>query len=206
MFQDFLRQVRFSLLRAPKFAWKSPIERRKIATYHSRRMAALNSLLHVIPLGGALALLIFSWTKLWIGGNENNGTVLQFVAKLHELLMQASLVEMILYLVRAQALDGFIPLGALSAAAQAPQLSYLWSLDFISAITSPAFCTWRRIIFVISMMGLLLMASLVGPSGAVLMIPRPGMANRSVATVRYINHSESDIYPAYLDKQSNLNL
>lgn len=61
----------------------------------------------------------------WPGGTTDIATSLQFVAKVHELVMQASLVDILLYLIRAQAMNGFMPLGALSGAARAPQLSYL---------------------------------------------------------------------------------
>ena len=46
--------------------------------------------------------------------------------------MQFSIVEMTVCIIRTEALRNFVPLGALSGIAQATQLSYIWSLDFIS--------------------------------------------------------------------------
>ena len=133
-FRDFLRHVRLlfpgSFLTCRVFR-KYATEQRKIAAYQSRRMAVLISLLHVIPLVGATILLMLYWTKHWIGREPSILTALQFVAKLHEITMQASMVDILVYFIRSQALNGYIPLGALSGAAQASQLSYLWSLDFI---------------------------------------------------------------------------
>lgn len=125
----FLRHVRLLLpvvLVGRAFSWMSPIEQRMVAAYQSRRMAILNSLLHLVPFLGATALLVLFWTKHWVGGASDNATTLQFVAKFHELLMQASLVDILLYVIRAQALEGYVPLGVLPGAAQAPQISYLW--------------------------------------------------------------------------------
>ena len=169
-------------------------------------MAALNSLLHLLPLCGAIVLLLLHLFKYFVGGSSDNATTLQFVAKFHELLMQASLVDILLYLIRAQAIGGYIPLGALSGVAQAPQLSYLWSLDFISAIISPAFSAWRKVTFALSVSGLLFMTAVVGPSSAILMIPRPGMPNSEQTEVRYMNASEETIFPTHLNHTHGLNL
>lgn len=66
----------------------SRIERWKVAIYRNRRMAALHTFFHLIPLGGAIALLVLRWKQYWIGYEATDITRLQFVAKLHELLMQ----------------------------------------------------------------------------------------------------------------------
>jgi hypothetical protein len=205
-FRDFLRHIR--LLFPGSFfgyglPWRYSTEQRKVAAYQSRRMAALVSLLHLVPLGGATTLLALFWTEYWIGREPVALTALQFVAKLHEILMQASLVDILVYFIRSQALQGYIPLGALSAAAQASQLSYLWSLDFVSALGSRNLNVWRRVSFGLAVSTLLVMITIVGPSSAVLMIPRPGMANINATTLRYLNVSEESLYPTYLDERKN---
>jgi hypothetical protein len=207
--RDFLRHVRLLLpgvLVSRAFSWMSPIEQRKVAAYHNRRMAILNSLLHLVPFLGATALLVFFWKKHWVGGAGDNATTLQFVAKFHELLMQASLVDILLYIIRAQALEGYIPLGVLSGAAQAPQISYLWSLDFVSALKSPHFFLWRRITFAISATVLLFMASVVGPSSAVLMIPRPDMMYVLSTDKIPSGYPEGHLFPTELNSTHGLDL
>jgi hypothetical protein len=164
-------------------------------------MATLISLLYMIPLGGAMTLLALYWTKYWVGREPGVLTALQFLAKLHEILMQASLVDILVYFVRSQALEGYIPLGALSGAAQASQLSYLWSLDFVSAVGSPAFKVWRRVIFGLAVSTLLSIIMTVGPSAAILMIPRPGMANTNATTLRYFGVSQASLYPTDLNER-----
>lgn len=207
--RDFLRHVRLLLpvvLDGRAFSWMSPIEQCKLAAYQSWRMAILNSLLHLVPFLGATALLVLFWTKHWVGGASDNATTLQFVAKFHELLMQASLMDILLYVIRAQALEGYVSLGVLSGAAQAPQISYLWSLDFVSALKSPHFLLWRRKIFGISAMVLLFMASVVGPSSAVLMIPRPDMTYVLPTIEYYMWYAEESLFPNELNSTHGLNL
>jgi hypothetical protein len=205
-FQDFLRHVRLLL---PTLPWKTTVEQRKVAVYQSRRMAALNSLLHVIPLAVAGNLLGLHWSKYWVGPVSDDATSLQFAAKAHELLMQASLIDTLLYIIRSQALNGYLPLGALAGAAQAPQLSYLWSLEFFSAIFAPrrTFKQRHKIGFVLSTSALLFMTAVVGPSSAVLMISRPGMAHVKNSTTYYLNVSEAgSMFPTQIDEKSHLNL
>jgi F0F1-type ATP synthase assembly protein I len=92
--------------------------------------------------------------------------------------MQTSLVEVIVSIVRTQAVNSYMPLGALSASIQAHQLSYIWSLDFISAVTSSTFRGWRKVLFAVAIPLLVILVTLVGPSSAVLMIPRLGIPNQ----------------------------
>ncbi|OAL55152.1 hypothetical protein IQ07DRAFT_638863 [Pyrenochaeta sp. DS3sAY3a] len=206
-FQDFLKHAGLQLpdaLMDCGFAKKSSKEHPKVAIYQSRRMAILNSLPHMVAVCSAVALLVLFWTKHWVGTSDS-ATTLQFVAKLHELFMQASSVDILLYIIRAQALNGRIPLGALSGAVKGPQLSYLWSLDFASAISSPAFNIRRKITFVLSALGLLFLSAVVGPSSAVLMIPRPDMLHVSNTTIHHIDLPEVALYPTEIDQSHELN-
>jgi hypothetical protein len=209
-FRDFLRHVRLLLpasFLGHTLPWKTKSDQRKIAVYQSRRMAALNSLLQILPLAVAGNLLGLHWSKYWVGVSADT-TSLQFAAKVHELLMQASLVDILLYIIRSQALNGYLPLGALAGAAQAPQLSYLWSLDFFSALvaSSRAFQLRHKLFLMLSISALLLMTAVVGPSSAILMVSRPGMTHMQNTTIRYLNVSEADLFPTQMDKTNHLNL
>jgi hypothetical protein len=199
-----MRHVRLLL---PTLPWKTTVEQRKVAVYQSRRMAALNSLLHIIPLAVAGTLIGLHWSNYWVGVS-NNVASLQFAAKVHELLMQASLVDTLLYIIRSQALKGYLPLGALAGAAQAPQLSYLWSLDFFSALVAPsrAFKIRHKIFFILSTLALLLMTAVVGPSSAILMMSRSCITHVQNTKMRYIGVSESDLFPTQIEETDRLNL
>jgi hypothetical protein len=144
--------------------------------------------------------------KYWIGPHTDMTTYLQFAAKFHELTMQASLVEVLLCVVRTGVIDGNIPLGALSSATRATQLSYLWSLDFVPIFTSPALRGWRRAALLLAIPFLLVLTSLVGPSSAVLMIPRPDTPYIDQKITLYSLNSIQDIYPSFLNQANGLSM
>jgi hypothetical protein len=174
--------------------------------YHSRRIAASHILLHLFPLSVAMTLLILQWTKYWIGTQTSITTFLQFGAKSHELTMQASLVEVLLCVVRTEAVNGYVPFGALSGATQPTQVSYLWSLDLFSIITTPALRGWRKFAFLFTLPFLLLLISFVGPSSAILMIPRPDTPQVVRDVTRYARKSIKDIFPSSLSAADGLEL
>lgn len=181
-------------------AWKTPVEHRKVAVYHNRRMAVCHSLLHVAPLSAAIALLVLNWSQYFVGVELSQATTLQFVAKFHELLMQTSIAEVIICIVRLQTVDGYVPLGFLSAAMQTFQLSYIWSLDFVSAVTSQVLHGWRKAVFALTIPLLIFLGALVGPSSAVLMIPRPGLSESIESATRYVNDSLDSLFPSHVNK------
>lgn len=175
----------------------------KIAMYRSRRMAGLHTLLHLIPLGGAMTLLTLQWIRLYAGGTPDP-TILQFVAKFHELLMQVSIVEILFCIVRTEAVRGFVPLGALSGMIQATHLSYLWSFGFISLFTSNALRGWRKPFLGIAIPLLLALTAVVGPSGAVLMIPRPASPRMRPPIKLYANQSVEALFPSRIGREQGL--
>lgn len=168
--------------------------------HHDRRMASLHLVLHIVPLSGAITLLTLQWTKYWIGTQTNISTLLQFAAKLHELTMQASLVEVLLCIIRTRMITGYIPLGALSAATHPTQLSYLWSLEFISTFASPTAHGWRKVAPFLAIPFLLLLTSFVGPSSAILMIPRPGTPKVFNDWTAVFSRMSDDVYPSFMDR------
>jgi hypothetical protein len=178
-FLDFLRPFRLQLVASilrfcTSRRWNAITERRKVAIYQNRAIAGAFSLLHVTPLAGAITLLVFQWTSYWVSLTNDYSSMLQFAAKAHELAMQASIVEILLCLVRIGLIDGLLPLGTLSGAIQPTQLSYIWSLDYLSIFRSRAFQGWQKVVFVVALPVLVALTALVGPSSAVLMIPHAG--------------------------------
>lgn len=206
---DWLRHLRLQALGLSMGCCsrrKPSKEHRKVAMHHNRWMAALHSLLHTIPLAGAITLLSLRLTKYWVGHTPPDSTALQFVAKLHELLMQVSIVEVILCIIRTEAVRGFVPLGALSGAMAATRLSYLWSLDFFAIFATNSFNRWRKLFFGIAIPFLLGLTALVGPSSAVLMIPRPGSPIIPREGKLWTNVSIDDIYPVQVNQTIGFSL
>jgi hypothetical protein len=141
-------------------------------------------LLHIVPLGAATTLLVLRWSHYWMGDNRPDATTLQFVA-VSRTTHAGLIVEIMLFSIRSEVSQGFVPLGALSGAVQATQVSYLWSLDFLSIFTSNAFWgrVWQRMWILIGILSLRISTALVGPSSAVLMIPEPGCPKKLMSTL-----------------------
>jgi hypothetical protein len=120
--------------------------------------------------------------------------------------MQASLAEVIVCVIRTEAVHRYVPLGALSGVTQPTQLSYLWSLDYVSIFTSPALSGWRKAALVCAIPVLLVLTALVGPSSAILMIPRPDTPHIIRESTLYSLKSEEDLYPEFLNKSNGLTM
>jgi hypothetical protein len=207
--RGFLRHFRLgfiTIISGCCLNWQSNTEFRKVAMYHSRSTAATHGLLHLIPLGGAITLLMLQWTSYLASFTDDNSTTLQFVAKLHELFMQASIVEIIFCLVRTQVINAFVPLGLLSGVSQATQLSYIWSLDYMSIFKSPAIRGWRKWFFTLAIPALILLISFVGPSSAILMIQRPNSPNSRKSVMKYARNSTKTMYPTEISASNGFSL
>ncbi|KPI42576.1 uncharacterized protein AB675_9559 [Cyphellophora attinorum] len=150
-------------------------ENKKVAIYHSRLIALILTLTHWVPFGAALTLLVLNSKGIIVADEvdvvQNN--LYQFGAKLFELLMQASIATIILGIVRSQALEGNdgLPLGMLMASARTHDVSYLWSSEFFGSLTSTKSRWMRQYARVFAVALLILLATVVGPSGAILLLP-----------------------------------
>jgi hypothetical protein len=155
--------------------WNSP-EEPKVALYHNRTIALLHTLLHAPALAGAIILLVWNIQGHYVGRiSTTTLSSLQFVAKLFEVLLQTSLATIVIAFVRQQALgDSGLPLGGLLAPAHTTQISYLWTLDLWGSLTSKHFRSFRNCWLALLIVLVIILGSLVGPSGAVLLIPRTG--------------------------------
>ncbi|KAJ8106197.1 hypothetical protein OPT61_g9698 [Boeremia exigua] len=197
--RNFLRHARLQTV-GRLFRLSADEEPRKVAIYQSRTVALFHCMLHLVPLSGAIVLLVLRSIHFWVGMHPVASSTLQFVAKFHELLMQVSIIEIMLCIVRSEAVNSFVPLGALSGAIQATQLSYLWSLDFLSLLTSTHGTkrSWNKVAMIIAIPALLILTALVGPSSAALMISEPGMP-KVYARYPWRVAEQEDAYPTHLN-------
>lgn len=150
----------------------STLEPAKIVTHRNTRIAGLRLAIHIIPLAAALTLIglnargTLSSTYSWLSG-------LQFVAKFHEILMQASLASLIMAYVRHQALfQKSIPFGSIFPGIQVSNIGYLWSLELRGTLSASWMPTWARVKLGAVIIVTIGLAAVVGPSSAILMIPR----------------------------------
>lgn len=178
-------------------------EPKKVALYRNRRMAWLYTIIHFLPFTAAMTLVILNLRSTYIGDAQSDRIIaLQFAAKLMEVLTQASIATTTLGVVRQYVLQvNDLPFGGLMAPYRTADLSYLWSLDFWGCVTSPALNLKRKMLFCLILPMVILLASLVGPSSAVLMIPRP-MDSRDYVQLWLLDPTDK-AYPTAVKLTSN---
>ena len=181
--KTLLRAWRLTLIKklvAPR--WETQhVETPKVAIHKNRFLAALRASIHVIPISAALALVILNLAQYYVGGelagpigqDDQKLGALQFAAKLHELLMIASLATIVFTYIRRELVFGEgVPFGVLSAGLEIDNASFLYSPELWSAL----WANWRKkhkkwvLIALLSCCTVL--GITVGPSTANLMRPR----------------------------------
>ncbi|KAL3486647.1 hypothetical protein BJX62DRAFT_17625 [Aspergillus germanicus] len=202
-FRLFLRAVGLGIL-----AIVRSDEPPKVLVYKSRRAVVFRSAVHVLPACVSLILITLNLHGYFIGrelqgySGTDDGKLgaLQVAAKIQELLILASVAAVILHVLRLKLTckEG-IPLGFLGADRSFTQISFFWSLEFWGAILSHNTRHWRQNYFLVGLLvfsGVL--ATLAGPSTAVLMIPRK-LDWPVGGGIFWLNGSESELWPTNLD-------
>ncbi|KAL9585099.1 MAG: hypothetical protein Q9212_001725 [Teloschistes hypoglaucus] len=114
-----------------KIKRRSRIERPKVAIRKHRPAAFLRALVHVLPVTGALFLVTINLYDYYVGTSIQSLVFYQFIAKVFEIMAQASLAAIVFSYIRHEMILGQgIPLGALFSGLQLSQASYLWSMEF----------------------------------------------------------------------------
>lgn len=167
----------------------------KIAIRKSRNIALLRALIHLVPVGVALWEVIFNWNTYYAGSHVRNQALYQFGAKLHEMTAQASIAAIMFSYVRHElSLGQGLPFGALFSGLQVSQASYLWSVEFWGSIYSPNLLLRRKIIMGMTIIMAVVLAATVGPSSAILLIPRLGYWPAGSTDI-WINVTASELWP-----------
>lgn len=181
--------------------------------YKHRGHAVWHCAIHVAPVTAAFVLLVLNCKQYYIGGELSGATGedteklggLQFAAKLHELLILASLGTIIFtYIRRELVLGAGIPFGALFVGFQIDSISLLWSPEFLGTI----YHKWqaprsRKIILISIIVVCTLLGVSVGPSSANLMKPRLDFWPAG-GTSYWINTTSSDLSPELLSDSPSL--
>ncbi len=154
---------------------------------------------HLIPIAASLTLVVLNLRATFVGSVTTTALpAIQFASKLLETLIQASIAAMVLTVIRAQVLGSTpFPFGGLTAPFRTIDISHLWSLDLWGSITSRSCHSWRTIVVLLILPAAVLLAALVGPSSAVLMIPRPMYHNGT--RLLMIMNSIPQTYPQSVD-------
>ncbi|KAL8902718.1 MAG: hypothetical protein Q9207_004430 [Kuettlingeria erythrocarpa] len=171
----------------------------KIAIRQNRTIALLRSSIHILPLGVCLGEIVLNWNVYYVGSQVYNQAVYQFLAKVHEFAIQASLAAILFSYVRHElSLGEGIPFGSLFSALQVSQISYLWSMEFWGTIRS-GHCSLRKKMYLLTMIAVILvLAASSGPSSAVLLIPRLSFWPAGKTSI-WVNITSEDLWPSRLD-------
>ncbi|KAL8668667.1 MAG: hypothetical protein Q9168_006712 [Polycauliona sp. 1 TL-2023] len=170
----------------------------KKAFHRDRLLALLRSMVHILPFTIALGEIIINWRGYYVGAYVDGLNYLQFAAKLHEMAMQSSLAVMVFCYVRHVLFSGgALPIGALLSGLQLTQISYLWSME-LWGIASSNIPLRRRISVMAMIVIAVLLASTVGPSSAILLIPNLDHWPAG-STHIWLNTSASEMWPSRLD-------
>lgn len=190
-----LRSLRLQVLtQATK--WRLSQEPPKVAIYNDRKVALLHGLIHLPAVVAALLLMIWNSCGFLVGDKISSSatTGLQFPAKIFELLMQASLATILLGIIRRCMTQSTpLPLGSVLAPPSVTNLSYLWSLEYLGFLECASWKHLHCVALVAFTTCTVVLAAVVGPSGAVLMIPRPIEYPYYDALI-YVP-DEADLYP-----------
>ncbi|GKZ89920.1 hypothetical protein AnigIFM63604_007279 [Aspergillus niger] len=187
-------------------------ERPKVFMDRSKTLASIRCVLHVVPVSAAFALIMLNSTGYYIGG-ELSGTsgqdaeklaALTFAAKLHELLMLASLGSILItYIRRELAFGEGLPFGAIFTSLQFQDISFLWSLSMWGSVNHD----WKRRTTKWFMLCLMVICTLlgltVGPSTSNLMKPRLDDWPAG-GTPFWINATDSEVFPREMKNSSSL--
>ncbi|KAL8793220.1 MAG: hypothetical protein Q9195_004156 [Heterodermia aff. obscurata] len=167
----------------------------KVVVARSYTISLARNAVHIIPVGGALAVIYLNFTGFYVGANLKNINALQFAAKLHELTMIASLAQVLLAAVRAELVlgDG-LPYGALFSGLRISQPSYLWSMEFWGSTTAPSSTLWKKLRLIVIPLVLILLAATVGPSSAIALIPRLGSWPAGQTHI-WLNATDQELFP-----------
>lgn len=167
----------------------------KIAIRKSRTTALMRALIHIVPIGVAMWEIIINWNTYFLGPIIRNQAYYQFGAKVHEITAQASLAAVVFSYVRYEmSLGQGLPFGALFSALQLSQASYLWSMEFWGSICSRHLPVRRRVGMVLVVTAAIVLAATVGPSSAILLIPRLEYWPAGATNI-WLNTTSQDLWP-----------
>ncbi|KAG9569013.1 hypothetical protein KCU71_g2731, partial [Aureobasidium melanogenum] len=178
--------------------WKKKEEQPKTAMYTGWVSVLTGLLVHIVPLAACITLIYLNASSCFIGTRVST-LAFQFLAKLLELLAQASLGSAVFVYLRALYTGSeSVPFGALFAGLQITKVSYLWSLEFAGVVTSTSFRRTRKFVFLLLIPLSIVLALGIGPSIAIALAPTLGDFHNGWIKA-WINATEHQIFPSTMD-------
>lgn len=189
-------------------------EARKVIVAGSLIAATWPCLIHLIPVLTSSAIIAVNVHGFYIGidfpGAIKSDTMtllfLQVAAKVQEILIVASLSQIIFQFVRHELLFGDgLPLGLIGSGLAFNNFGFYFTKEFYGALKYLAFqrSRWRKISFVVLLVVCGLTSLLAGPASAVLLVPK-AQAYPAGGTEFYLDGSMEDFWPQDLSNISEL--
>ena len=177
-----------------------------------RLAATKHSIYYLCPLALTFGILQLSWRGVYWQDLDDSSPVqnsvmvtIQFIAKLHEIFIVASLSTILLIQIQSELTqDDGVPFGLLTSAYRVSSITYLCSWEFWSALVEQRlFHTYFKRL---CLFGLVILASLLaavaGPSSAIILLPRlywwPVSSPAVDSTLNYIGNETFDLWPRTL--------
>ncbi|MCJ1340178.1 hypothetical protein MMC09_005472 [Bachmanniomyces sp. S44760] len=177
----------------------------------SLRAALSNSVVHILPILASLTTVVINLKTIYLGRTLTgqirsaavNIAMLQVAAKLVELLVIASLTNIVGHTIRKELVLGKgVPLGAIGGVFMFSSLSYFWSPELWGSLRSNLPSSAKvRIYGILVLSGLL--AATIGPSTAVLLIPKDQDWNAGGSNI-YIRGSADEVWPSQIGSEVEL--
>lgn len=202
-------------LEQAKPALRSYTEKPKTAYTTSRWSALQYGSIHILPVLATITILSFNFTDMYWNdlGAPNQNVILdllQYAAKIHEILIQFSLAAVVIQRIQLLLISSKgVPLGLVTAGYRLIQVGYLFSEEFWSSITTPRRSNRAGWGFLGVLIGLAtIIIALAGPSSAVVMIPQldwwpvkhPYLFSKETC---YLNMTGSNIWPSTLPSSAS---
>jgi hypothetical protein len=199
----------------------------------SRLHATIHSVVHLLPITVFACMLFFNYRSVYIGPglsvlDRSDATyfaLYQIAAKMIELICLASLCTILLHVLRDDLLHGDgVSLGLLASSSWFASPIYLLSPEFLSAVQTSisrwwqllrrakytqrldgreATACWRRTRLAILLLIISLIAALIGPSSAVLLIPRDQSFPAGGVTYS-LNATFDEMWPSVVSSDAEL--
>lgn len=167
----------------------------KVAYRKSRTIALLRAAIHIFPTSVALWEISLNLNTYYVGATIRSQAYYQFAAKVHEMSAQASLAAIVFSYVRYEmSLGQGLPFGALFSGLQLSQPSYLWSMEHWGSICSKYIPLKRRAVMIAVISFSIALTATVGPSSAILLIPRLGYWPAGSTNI-WINTTLEELWP-----------